>query len=119
MVNLVHLKRNRRRYFHVTGKFLASCREDGAESKLLWVSVSVAATRPHSHLRCGPGRDHHLLVPQAIDGVEVGRQACGIIAEEQAHTNGDRETNRHPQIRQSCGNRRHESVHQCGYSGPN
>lgn len=34
-----------------------------------------------------------LLVPQAIDGVEVGRQACGIIAEEQAHTNGDDETN--------------------------
>ena len=70
-------------------------------------------------LRCDLGGYHHLLVAQAIDGVEVGRQACGIIAEEQAHTNGDRKTNRYPQIRQRRGNRRHESAHQCGYSGPN
>ena len=58
------------------------------------------------------------FVAQAIDGIEVGRHFCRIIAEEQAHADGDRETNRHPQIRNSCGNRRHECAHQCGYDGP-
>src|ERR1700720_2511852 len=57
------------------------------------------------------------LVPQAIDGVEVGGHVCRIIAEEHAHADGDHETNGHPQIRQRCGNRRDESPHQCGYAG--
>ena len=57
------------------------------------------------------------LVAQAIDGVEVGGHVCRIIAEEQAHADGDHETNGHPQIRQRCGNRRDESPHQCGYAG--
>src|SRR3984893_871422 len=57
------------------------------------------------------------LVAQAIDGVEVSGHVCRIIAEEQAHADGDHETNGHPQIRQRCGNRRDESPHQCGYAG--
>jgi hypothetical protein len=57
------------------------------------------------------------LVTQAIDGVKVGGHVCRIIAEEQAHADGDHETNGHPQIRQRCGNRRDESPHQCGYAG--
>ena len=58
------------------------------------------------------------FVAQAIDRIEVGRHSCGIVAEEQAHSDGDRETNRYPQIRNSCGNRRHECADQCGYDRP-
>ncbi len=58
-----------------------------------------------------------LLVPQTIDRVEVGRDACRIIAEKQAHADRDRETNRDPEIRQRCGNRREKRAHQRGYGG--
>ena len=33
----------------------------------------------------------YLFVAQAIDGVKVGRHPCGIITEEQAYSDGDRE----------------------------
>ena len=45
-----------------------------------------------------------LLVAQAIDGVKVCRHGCRVIAEEQAHADGDRKTDRHPDIRQRCRN---------------
>src|SRR5271154_1099817 len=59
-----------------------------------------------------------LFVTEAIDGVEVGCHSCRIIAEEQPHADGDREANRHPQIRNRCGNGRHQRTHQRGYDGP-
>ena len=40
-----------------------------------------------------------LLVPQAIDGIEVGREARRIIAEKQSYADGDRKSDRHPQVR--------------------
>src|SRR6266481_4346668 len=58
------------------------------------------------------------FVSQANDGVEIGREVRGIVAEEQSHADGNHEPDRNPKVRQRGGNRRYESAHQCGYARP-
>src|ERR1700676_3399771 len=60
-----------------------------------------------------------LFVAQTVYRIEVCCEVCRIVSEEQTHSDGDGEPNRHPKIRKRRRNRVHKLAHHRGNARTN